>query len=150
MHFLCTFRSLSQPIIILSRFKYLISHRIKKLKHLVLWCNLVSPIWDSIHRRKCYSHFVEHLRDLKIRRRRRRWEHQKSNRFSNQNNSLARASPFFVHYFAVTAALRRENAQFYVVQRAYTSDDEISSLYLNLDMVLRNSTLGGFTYIWES
>ena len=29
----------------------------------------------------------------------------------------------------------------------YTSEDEISSLFLNLDMVLRNSTLGGFTYI---
>ena len=32
-------------------------------------------------------------------------------------------------------------------QRKYTSDDEISSLFLNLDMVVRNSTLGGFTYI---
>ena len=28
----------------------------------------------------------------------------------------------------------------------YTSDDEISSLFVNLDMVLRNSILGGFTY----
>ena len=33
------------------------------------------------------------------------------------------------------------------VQRKYTSDDEISSLLLNLDMVVRNSTLGGFAYI---
>ena len=65
-------------------------------------------------------------------------ERQKSNRFSNQNNTFARASRFFVHFFAVTARLRRENAQFHVVQRTYTSDDEISSLYLNLDMVLRN------------
>ena len=32
----------------------------------------------------------------------------------------------------------------------YTSDDRISSLFLNLDMVLRNSTLEGFTYIWQS
>ena len=29
----------------------------------------------------------------------------------------------------------------------YTSDDEISSLFLNLDMILRNSTLGGFACI---
>ena len=29
------------------------------------------------------------------------------------------------------------------VQRKYTSDDEISSLFLNLDMVPRNSTSGG-------
>ena len=75
-NFFCTFRSLSQQIIILSRFKYLISHKIKKLKHLVLWRNLVSPIWDSIHRRKCQSHLVQHFRDLKIRRRRQ--EHQKA------------------------------------------------------------------------
>ena len=33
------------------------------------------------------------------------------------------------------------------VQRKYTSDDEISSLFLNLDMFIRNSTLGGFAYI---
>ena len=32
----------------------------------------------------------------------------------------------------------------------YTSDDRISSLFLNLDMALRNSTLEGFTYIWQS
>ena len=32
----------------------------------------------------------------------------------------------------------------------YTNDDEISSLFLNLDMVLRNLTLEGFTYIWQS
>ena len=30
--------------------------------------------------------------------------------------------------------------QFHVLQRKYTSDDDISSLFLNLDMVLRNST----------
>ena len=31
--------------------------------------------------------------------------------------------------------------------KLYRGDDEISSLFLNLDMVLRNSLLGGFTYI---
>ena len=60
---------------------------------------------------------------------------------------FTRASHFFVHFFAVTARLRRENAQFHVAQRKYTSDDEISSLFLNLGMVLKNSTLGGFAYI---
>ena len=53
----------------------------------------------------------------------------------------------FVHFFAVTARLRRENTQFHDVQRKYTSEDEISSLFLNLDMVLRNLTLGGLTCI---
>ena len=49
-------------------------------------------------------------RDLKIRPGRRRQRgRQKSNRFNNQNN-FARASRFFVNFFAVTARLRRENA----------------------------------------
>ena len=50
-------------------------------------------------------------------------------------------------YFAcaVTARLQRENASFLVLQRKYTSDHEISSLFLNLDM----TTLGGFTYICQ-
>ena len=87
---------------------------------------------------------LKHNRDIKIRRRRRQRGCQKSNRFNNQHNNFARASRFFVHFFAVTARLRRENAWFHVLQRKYTSNDEISSLYLNLDMVLRNSTLGGF------
>ena len=34
----------------------------------------------------------------------------------------------------------------FTMHRGSTSDVEISSLYLNLDMVLRNSTLGGFGY----
>ena len=41
----------------------------------------------------------------------------------------------FVHFFSVTARLRR-----HILQRKYTSDDDISSLFLNLDVVLRNST----------
>ena len=41
-------------------------------------------------------------RELKQRRRRRQRE--------RQNKKLARASRFFVHFFAVTARLRRENA----------------------------------------
>ena len=31
--------------------------------------------------------------------------------------------------------------------KLYRDDDENSSLFLNLDMVLKNSLLGGFTYI---
>ena len=77
-------------------------------------------------------------RDLKIRRRRRQQEH---------HNNFARASCLFVHFFAVTARLRRENAEFHDVQRKYKSDDEISSLFLTVNMVLRNSALGWFAYI---
>ena len=34
--------------------------------------------------------------------------------------------------------------------RRYTGDDEIFSFFLNLDMVLRNSTLGRLAYISQS
>ena len=36
-----------------------------------------------------------------------------------QNNNSARASRFFVHFFAVAARLRRENAYFHVLWRAW-------------------------------
>ena len=72
---------------------------------------------------------------MRRRRRQRQRGRQKSYRFNNQNNNFARASGFFVHFFAVTARLPREN----VLQRKYTIDDEIS--------VVRNSTLGEFTYL---
>ena len=37
-------------------------------------------------------------------------ERQKNNRFMKQNNNFARAAHFFVHFFAITPRLRRENA----------------------------------------
>ena len=50
-----------------------------------------------------YNPITVDIRDLKIRRRRRQRGHQKSSRFNIQNNNSARASHFFVHFFAVTA-----------------------------------------------
>ena len=50
------------------------------------------------------------IKELKIPRRRRERERQNSNRFIQKNNKFARASRFFVHFFAVAARLRRENA----------------------------------------
>ena len=86
----------------------------------------------------------EDIRDLKIRWQWQQQECQKSNRFNNQNNNFAFASHFFC------TQLQCENALFHVLQRKYTSDNKISPLFPNLDMVLRNSALGGFTYIWQS
>ena len=86
----------------------------------------------------------EDIRDLKIQRQWQQQECQKSNRFNNQNNNFAFASRFFVHNYDVKMPF------FHVLQRKYTSDNKISSLFPNLDMVLRNSALGGFTYIWQS
>ena len=48
------------------------------------------------------------IREFKRRRRQR--ERQNSSRFIKQNNKFARASHFFVHFFAVCARIRRENA----------------------------------------
>ena len=67
---------------------------------------------------------------------------KKGKRFNNQNN-FARASRFFVHFFAVTARLRRENACFHFFERKYTSD-EISSLFLSFFLGIQ--LLGGFTF----
>ena len=47
------------------------------------------------------------MRDFKIQRHGRQQERQKNNRFDKQNNNFARASRFFVHFFARFARLRR-------------------------------------------
>ena len=47
-------------------------------------------------------------RDLTKLRRLRQREGQKSNRFNEQNSNSARALRFFVHFFTVSAQLRRE------------------------------------------
>ena len=60
---------------------------------------------------------VQDFWDLKIRWRRRQRERRKNNTFNNQNDNFARASGFFVHFFAVAARLRSEKAKFHVVQR---------------------------------
>ena len=52
-----------------------------------------------------------YLRELNQRRRRRQRERPKSNRIQlGKKNNFARASRFYVHFFAVTAPLQRENA----------------------------------------
>ena len=53
-----------------------------------------------------------------------------------QNNNFARASSFFVHFFAVTARLGRENAQFHDLSRTGTQDNNFPFLLLNFDAVL--------------
>ena len=51
---------------------------------------------------------------IKQRRRRGQGERQKSNSFRLVKQNFARASRFFVHFFAVVAQLRRETSQFLV------------------------------------
>ena len=49
-------------------------------------------------------------RELKQRRRRHQRERQKAKGLDWQNNNFARASRFFVHFFAVTVRLQRESS----------------------------------------
>ena len=71
---------------------------------------------NQIHRlhemrlRKALNSALHETRDFETPRRRRQQERQKSNWLNKQNNNSARASRFFVHFFTVTARLRRENA----------------------------------------
>ena len=53
------------------------------------------------------SQCIVNNRKFKMKRRR---ESKKSNSLTRQNNNFARASRFFVYFFAVTARLPRENA----------------------------------------
>ena len=53
-----------------------------------------------------------------------------------QNDNSSRASRFFVHYFGVTARLRRETAQFHVLSRTRTQDNNFIFLFLNYDSLL--------------
>ena len=53
-----------------------------------------------------------------------------------QNNTFARASRFLVHFFAVVARLQRESANFHVLLRSETRENNFPSLFLNFDAVL--------------
>ena len=50
-----------------------------------------------------------------------------------QNNNFARASHYFVHFFAVTAWQRRKNAKFDVLWKTWTHDNDFRFLFLNFD-----------------
>ena len=50
-----------------------------------------------------------------------------------QNNNFECASHFFVHFFAVTAQLRRKNAQFHDLSGMGTQDNNFPFLSLNFD-----------------
>ena len=46
--------------------------------------------------------------------------------------------------------VKMPNCTFYGGRKLVTSDDEIFLLFMNLHMVLRNSTPAEFAYIWQS
>ena len=81
------------------------------------WIQEVAPLSTKIITKSdtvfCWRNFrrfaVNINRDFKMPRGRRQRERQKSNRLNRQNNYSARASRFFIHFFAVTSRLRREH-----------------------------------------
>ena len=75
---------------------------------------------------------------------------KKNNRSYRQNNNFARASRFFVHFFARFCTTTTWKCLIPRFMSDVTSDDKIQFLFLYSDMVPRNSTPGGFAYIWQS
>ena len=73
-------------------------------------------------------------------------ENLKKKRLNTQNNNSARASLFLVHFFAVTARLRRENAEFHVLRRTWTQDDDFLFFFLNFDTVFLELALSSRKY----
>ena len=122
----------------------------------------------------CILLTLYNVRDLKIRHRQR--ERQKSRRrclsfltgtlrsnesdgdenvkktisFIRKTTTLHVRHAFLYISLPVFAQIRRESAWFHVLWSTWTSNNEILPLSLNLDMVPRNSTPGGFAYIWQS
>ena len=73
--------------------------------------------------------------------RRRQRERKKSNRFTSAKQQLCTCITLFVHFFAVTARLRRELPNFaFYRQREHTTTN-FSRLSLNLNIFLKNSNL---------
>ena len=89
-------------------------------------------------------------RDFKIQRRGRQRERQINNRFYKQNNNLACAPRFFVHFFARFYTTTNWKCLISHFMEDVTSDDKIQFLFLYLDMVPRDSTPGGFANVWQS
>ena len=52
-----------------------------------------------------------------------------------QNNNFARASRFFVHFFAVASRLTRKGAYFQVLSKTWTQDNDFLFLFLNFHTV---------------
>ena len=66
-----------------------------------------------------------------------------------QNNNFARASRFFVHFFAVVSLLRRENAPIHVLSGTVAQENNFLFVFLNFDTVLWNSTPKKIANIWR-
>ena len=73
-----------------------------------------------------------------------------SNRFSRQNNNFAGASHFFCTFLCRFCTITTWNFLILLFREDVNKRRHNFILFLNLDMVLRNTTSGGFAYIWQS
>ena len=73
-----------------------------------------------------------------------------NNRFGRQNHSFARASHCFVHFFAVFFTATTWNCLIRLFREKVNERGRNFILSLNLNVVHRDSTPGGFAYIWQS
>ena len=88
--------------------------------------------------------------DFKIQRRGRQRERQKHNRFYKENNNFALAPRFFVHFFARFCTTTTWTCLISRFMEYVNKQRRNFFIFLHLDMVLRNSTPGGFAYSWQS
>ena len=85
--------------------------------------------------------------------RRQQWQRErqkKNNRFNEQNKTLHVHHAFLYISLPSLHDYNVKMPYFTLLWRTQTSDDEIFLLFMNLHMVLRNSTPAEFAYIWQS
>ena len=68
----------------------------------------------------------------------------------SKNNNFARASRFFVHFFAVIARLQRESAWIHVLSRTGTQDNNFLFFSWTLIQSFRIQLQKTFANIWRS
>ena len=99
-------------------------------------------------RKFCFWQCIVNNRKFKMERRR---ESKKCNSLTRQNNNFARASLFFVHSFPSLHDYHVKMPNFTFCEgRKQATSDKIYFLFMNLDMVDRNSAPEEFACIWQS
>ena len=92
-----------------------------------------------------------HIRDFKIQQLGRQRKREKIKRLSKQWQQLCKCITLvctFLSRFCTTTTLKCLISR--CIEKKKTRNDEKFFLILNLDMVSKNSILGGFAYIWQN
>ena len=118
------------------------------------WKSILVPfLWRSLKKRFCEwpwdsaANTYEGLKDPTMRTATRT---SKNNTFYKQNNNFARASRSFVHFFTRFCTTTMWKFLISRFMEYVNKQRRNVVLFLNLDIVPRNLTPGGFAYIWQS